>query len=118
MPNFPKSGQNLFPQWCPLIRDYTVVQFLQKSLFRDRNLLCFVSLYLLRSCLVLMTYNKTNIPCLFVFNIEIIYPRYYNIQLRFTSLNINYLREIICDIKQKDMEYLFIIDIICIYCNF
>ena len=31
MLNFPKSGhfqsisgQNLFPQWCPLIRDYTV----------------------------------------------------------------------------------------------
>ena len=21
----PISGQNLFPQWCPLIRDYTVV---------------------------------------------------------------------------------------------
>ena len=24
----PISGQNLFPQWCPLIRDYTVLTFL------------------------------------------------------------------------------------------
>ena len=31
----------------------------------DRNLLCFVSLYLPRSCLVLVAYNKTNIPCHF-----------------------------------------------------
>ena len=22
----PISGQNLFPQWCPLIRDYTVIR--------------------------------------------------------------------------------------------
>ena len=22
----PVNGQNLFPQWCPLIRDYTVIE--------------------------------------------------------------------------------------------
>ena len=30
---------------------------------RDRNLLCFASLYLSRSYLVLVAYKKTNIPC-------------------------------------------------------
>ena len=25
MSNFPISGQNLFPQWCPPVRDYTVI---------------------------------------------------------------------------------------------
>ena len=44
----------------------------------NRNLLCFVSLYLPRSCLVLVAYNKTNIPCLFLFNIEIIHPNNLN----------------------------------------
>ena len=42
----------------------------------------------------------------FLFNIEIIYPPEYNIQLLFASLNINYLGWIISDIKQKGMEYL------------
>ena len=44
---------------------YVLVQFLQKTLCFDRNLLCFVSLYLPRSCLLLVAYNKTNIPYLF-----------------------------------------------------
>ena len=39
--------------------------FYEKNLCFDRNLLCFVSLYLPKSCLVLMAYNKTSIPCLF-----------------------------------------------------
>ena len=55
---------------------YLVVQFLRKkNLCFDRSLLCFVSLYLPRSSLVLVAYNKINIPCLFLFNIEIIHPR-------------------------------------------
>ena len=45
----------------------------------------------------------------FLFNIKIIYPRWYNIQLRFVSLNINYLGWIISNIKQKGMEYLLVI---------
>ena len=44
----------------------------------------------------------------FLFNIEIIYPPEYNIELLFASLNINYLRWIISDIKQKGMEYLLV----------
>ena len=64
-----------------VIVKYVVVQFLQKknNLCFDQNLLCFVSLYLPRSCLVLVAYNKTNIPRLFLFNIDIVHPRYYNI---------------------------------------
>ena len=42
----------------------------------------------------------------FLFNVEIIYPQWYNIQLRFTSLNINYLGWIISDIKQRGIEYI------------
>ena len=38
----------------------------------------------------------------FLFNMEIIHPWYYNIQLRFASLN--YLGWIIADIKQKCMK--------------
>ena len=49
------------------------VQFLQTNLCCNRNLPCFVSLYLPRSCLVLVLYNKTNVPCLFLFNVEIIH---------------------------------------------
>ena len=37
----------------------------KKNLCCDRNLLCFVRLYLSRSCLVLIAYNKINVPCLF-----------------------------------------------------
>ena len=74
--------------------------FTKKNLCCERNLLCFVSFYLPRSCLMLVSYNKTNIPS-FLFNIEIIRPQLYHIQFRFASLNINYLRWIISDIKQK-----------------
>ena len=42
---------------------------------------------------------------LFLYNIEIIHPWLYNIQLRFTSLNINYLGCII-SVKKKYLEYL------------
>ena len=55
---------------------------------------------------MLVAYNKTNIPCLYLLDIKIIHPRQYNIQLRLVSLNINYFGWIISDIKQKDMEYL------------
>ena len=54
---------------------YAVAQFLRKKLCFDRNLLCFVSLYIARSCSVLVEYNKINISCHFLFNIEIILPR-------------------------------------------
>ena len=54
---------------------YVVVQFLRKNLCFDQNVLCFVSLYLSRSCLVSVAPNKSNIPCLFLFNIEIVHPR-------------------------------------------
>ena len=40
---------------------------------KKQNLLCFVSLYFPRP-LVMMAYNKANIQCLFLFNIEIIHP--------------------------------------------
>ena len=39
--------------------------FYKKDLCFDRNLLCFVSLYLPRSCLALAAYNKTNITSFF-----------------------------------------------------
>ena len=57
-------------------------------------------------------YNKTNIPCRFLFNSDIIHPRLDNIQLRFASLNITYLGRIISDIKQKGIEYLLIISLL------
>ena len=47
-----------------VVVSYVVVQFF---------ILCFVSLYLPRSCLVLVAYKKTNILCLFLFNAEIIH---------------------------------------------
>ena len=50
-----------------------VVQFLRKNLCFDPDLLCFVSLYYPRSCLVLVAYSKKIIS--FLFNIEIIHPR-------------------------------------------
>ena len=50
-------------------------RFYKRDLCFDRNLLCFASFYLPRSCLVLVAYNQTNIPCLFLFSIEIIHPR-------------------------------------------
>ena len=80
--------------------------FYEKTFCCDQNFLCFISIYLSKFCLVLVAYNKTNIPCLFLFNIEIIHPRSYKIQLCFVSLNINTLGWIISDIKQKGMEYL------------
>ena len=49
--------------------------FYKKTLYFDRNVLCFVSLYLPRFCLVLVADNETNNPCPFLFNIEIIHPR-------------------------------------------
>ena len=49
--------------------------FTKKNLRFERNLLRFVSLCFSRSCLMLVAYNKTNIPCLFLFNIEIIHPQ-------------------------------------------
>ena len=49
--------------------------FYKKNLCFDRNLLSFAGLYLARCCLVLVAYNKTNIPRLFLFNFEIIHPR-------------------------------------------
>ena len=41
--------------------------FHEKNLCFDGNLPSFFSLYLPRSCLVLVGYNKTHIPCLFSF---------------------------------------------------
>ena len=67
--------------------------FYLKNLCFDRTLMCFVGLYRARSYLVLVASNKTNIPGLFLFNIEIIHPREYDIQLRFASFNINYSGE-------------------------
>ena len=61
----------------------------KKNLCFDQNLLCFVSPYLPKSYLVLVPYNKTNIPCLF-----------YLIS-KLSTLGIS-------DIKQKGMEYLLI----------
>ena len=58
---------------------YVVVQFLQKkkkkSVCCDENLPCFVSFYFPKSCMVIVAYNKTNIPCLFLFDIKIIHPQ-------------------------------------------
>ena len=39
--------------------------FYKKTPCFDGNLMCFLSLYVSRSCLVLAVYNITNIPCLF-----------------------------------------------------
>ena len=33
----PISGQNLFPQWCPLIRDYTVDEIESKTVHNDEE---------------------------------------------------------------------------------
>ena len=74
---------------------YVIIQFLQKKLCFAQNLLCFVGLYFPRSCLVLVAYNKTNIPCLFCLMSKLC-----------TLGNVIYLGWIISDIKQKDMEYL------------
>ena len=48
---------------------------------------CFVSLYLPRSCLVFWRHIIKQILHVFLFYIKPIYPRKYNIQLRFASLN-------------------------------
>ena len=40
--------------------------FYENNLCFYRDSLCFVSLYLLRSCLVLVAYSETDIPCLFL----------------------------------------------------
>ena len=48
--------------------------FYKKDLCFGGSLLCFVSSYSLKSCLVLVPYNKTNILHLFLFNIETIHP--------------------------------------------
>ena len=58
-----KNDMKWFTRSCSLICRSSA--FTKKTLCFDRNLLCFVSLYLPRNCLVLVTYNKTNIPCLF-----------------------------------------------------
>ena len=83
---------------------YVLVQFLQKTLCFDRNLLCFVSLYLPRSCLLLVAYNKTNILCLFC----LISKLFTLSNIIFNSASLNYLGWIISDSKQKGMEYLLI----------
>ena len=44
--------------------EYVSVQFLQENFWCHQNLLCFVGLHLPRSCLILVPYNKTNIPCI------------------------------------------------------
>ena len=69
--------------------------FYIRNLCCDWNFLYFINLYLPRSCFVLVVYNKTNIPCLFLFNIKTIHSQYYNI-----------LGWIVSDIKQRGMEYL------------
>ena len=50
----PISGQNLFPQWCPLIRDYTVFIF-------ERLLLAFVKYAL---------YSHCNVNCIILYFLE------------------------------------------------
>ena len=43
---------------------YVTVHFFTENLCFDQNLLCFVSLYLPRSCFVLVADNNANISCL------------------------------------------------------
>ena len=83
---------------------YVVVQFLQKknNFCFDRNLLCFVSLYHPRSCLVLVAYDKINIPCIFL----LISKLFTHVSIIFNSASRP------SDIKQKDIEHLLIIIII------
>ena len=59
--NINENDVKWFTRSCNLICHSSV--FTRKTCF-DRNLLWFCSLYLPRSCLVLVVYNKTNIPCL------------------------------------------------------
>ena len=49
-----------------VVVEYDLLQFLQKTLCCDQDLLCSASFYLLRSCLVLVSYNERNIPSLFL----------------------------------------------------
>ena len=97
--NINKSNIKWFTRSCNWICCRSV--FTKKNFCCDQNLLCFVSIYLPRCCLVLAAYNKRNIPCPFLFNIEIIHPQSYNVQLHFTSLNISYHGWIISDIKKR-----------------
>ena len=52
---------------------YVVVQLLRKKtcVLTEISCVLYISIYRL----VLVAYNKTNIPCLFMFDIEIIHPR-------------------------------------------
>ena len=83
-------------------------RFYKKNLSCGRNLSCFVSLYLSISCLMLVAYNKTNVPCLFCLILKLFTLS--NIIFNSASRrNINYLGGIISDIKQKVMECLLIL---------
>ena len=74
--NFRKIINNNNIKWIlGAVVKYVVVQFLREKLVFWPEFVAFVILYLPRSCLVLMAYSKTNIPCLFLFNIEIFHPR-------------------------------------------
>ena len=72
--NINKSNIKWFTRSCSWICCSSVLT--KKNLCSDRHLPCFLSLYLPRSCLVLVAYNKINIPCLFLFNVEIIHLQY------------------------------------------
>ena len=77
----------------------------------DQNLLCFVSLYLPRSCLMLAAYNKTNIPCPFC-SISKLFTLGNTILNSASRRWINYPGWIISDIKQNGMEYFLIISLL------
>ena len=88
--NIDEKNIKWFTRSCNLMCRSLV--FAKKDLCFERHLMCFVSLYLPRSCLVLVACNKTNIPfhsCL--------------ISKLFTLGNIifNYLGWIIFDIKKR-----------------
>ena len=96
------SEKNKNNDLLAVVVKYVVVQVLRKDSFFDRNLLCFVSFYLPRSCLVLVAYNKRNILCLFCLISKLF-------TLGNITFNSAYLGWIIFDIKQNGMEYLLII---------
>ena len=101
--NITKNNIKWFTRSCSLICRSSVFT---KKTYVLTEICCFVSIYLLTSCLALVACNKTNIPFLFCFISKLFSLSNYGIQLRFVSLNINYFGWIISDIKQKCMEYL------------
>ena len=101
--NITKYNIKWFTRSCSLICRSSVFT---KKTYVLTEICCFVSIYLLTSCLALVACNKTNIPFLFCFISKLFSLSNYGIQLRFVSLNINYFGWIISDIKQKCMEYL------------